>query len=402
MKLLFLTLLDFISIEEHNIYTDLLREFRKHNHEVYVISPFERRTKKHTQIIYEDATTILKLRIGNIQKTGVVEKGITTVLLERILISGIKKYFSQIKFDLILYSTPPITFGKAIEFLKKRDNAKTYLLLKDIFPQNAIDLGMLSKNGWKKLIYNYFRLKEKKLYAISDYIGCMSKANCCYLMEHNTEIDCKKVEVCPNCIDVQDLFIEENEKSEMRIKYGIPLDKTVFVYGGNLGKPQGIPFLVECLKTQLENRQVFFLIVGDGTEFHVLSSFFQQYKPNNMKLMERIPKDDYDKMITSCDVGMIFLDHRFTIPNFPSRLLSYMQAKLPILAVTDFNTDVKEVIEKGKFGWWCESNNSQNFAKLCETIPLEDISEKGNRGYQILQNEFSVTKCYQIIIRKLA
>ena len=44
----------------------------------------------------------------------------------------------------------------------------------------------------------------------------------------------------------------------MRIKYGIPLDKTVFVYGGNLGKPQGIPFLVECLKTQLENRQVFF------------------------------------------------------------------------------------------------------------------------------------------------
>ena len=121
MKLLFLTLLDFISIEEHNIYTDLLREFRKHNHEVYVISPFERRTKKHTQIIYEDATTILKLRIGNIQKTGVVEKGITTVLLERILISGIKKYFSQIKFDLILYSTPPITFGKAIEFLKKRE-----------------------------------------------------------------------------------------------------------------------------------------------------------------------------------------------------------------------------------------------------------------------------------------
>ena len=65
-----------------------------------------------------------------------------------------------------------------------------------------------------------------------------------------------------------------------------------------------------------------------------------------------------------------------------------------------FNTDVKEVIEKGC--WWCESNNSQNFAKLCETIPLEDISEKGNRGYQILQNEFSVTKCYQIIIRKLA
>ena len=70
---------------------------------------------------------------------------------------------------------------------------KLIYFLKNIFPQNAIDLGMLSKNGWKKLIYNYFSFKRKKLYAISDYIGCMSKANCCYLMEHNTEIDCKKL-----------------------------------------------------------------------------------------------------------------------------------------------------------------------------------------------------------------
>lgn len=89
------------------------------------------------------------------------------------------------KFDLIIYSTPPITFQRAVEYVKERDNAQTYLLLKDIFPQNAVDIGILSKNGWKGLIYKYFRKKEKKLYGISDRIGCMSEANCKYILSHN-------------------------------------------------------------------------------------------------------------------------------------------------------------------------------------------------------------------------
>ena len=168
-----------------------------------------------------------------------IEKGISTITLEDRFVAGIKKYFSGSSFDLVLYSTPPITFCRAVEFVKRRDNAKTYLLLKDIFPQNAVDIGMMSKSGVKGLIYRYFRKKEKKLYAISDYIGCMSQANVDYVLKHNPEINPDIVEVCPNSIEVVDMRVDSATRSEMRRKYGIPLDKKVFVYGGNLGKPQG-------------------------------------------------------------------------------------------------------------------------------------------------------------------
>ena len=187
------------------------------------------------------------------------------------------------------------------------------------------------------------------------------------------------------------------ERNNMRNKYGIPLDKIVFVYGGNLGKPQGIPFLVECLKTQLKNEQAFFLIVGDGTEFNVLAIFFEKYKPKNMKLMKRLPKDDYDRMIAACDVGMIFLDHRFTIPNFPSRLLSYMQAKLPVLAVTDPNTDIGKVIVEGGFGWWCESNDETLFKVLVKEICGLRTRKMKNKSFAVLVECFSVKKYYQLI-----
>lgn len=394
MRLLFLTLIDFGSFNERNLYCDLLREFIKNGHEVYCISPAEKRTGIKTH--FEENGHLLKLKIGNTQKTNIVEKGISTLMLESQYISAIKKFFSDIKFDLVLYSTPPITLVGAVKYIKNRDGAITYLMLKDIFPQNAVDLGMMSSTGLRGLLYKYFRRKEKKLYEISDHIGCMSQANVDYLLKHNSEISPNKVEICPNCMEVHDMRLTEYERVELREKYGIPQGKTVFVYGGNLGKPQGIPFLVECLKTQLQNDQVFFLIVGNGTEFAKLQAFFDSVKPHNMKLIKQLPKDDYDRMIAACDVGMIFLDHRFTIPNFPSRLLSYMQAGLPILACTDANTDVGEVVVNGGFGCWCESNDVDAFANVLHMLSSKDMDSMGKNSYEYLTKYYSAEKIYNV------
>lgn len=399
MNILFLTLLDFNSIKENNIYTDLLREFVKHGHAVYVISPVERRKKQKTKLLREEKATILKLRIGNTQKTNIIEKGISTINIEPEFIRGIKRYFSNVKFDLILYTTPPITLCKAIEFVKKRDNAQTYLMLKDIFPQNAVDIGMLSKTGWKGILYRYFRDKEKKLYELSDYIGCMSQANVDYVLKFNPGIKTEKVGICPNSVEVIDRSAEEKERTDIRNKYDIPLYRKVFVYGGNLGKPQGIDFLIKCLKSQKKNDKVFFLIIGDGTEYEKIYNYIKEDQPENARLMKRLPKEDYDTMVAACDVGMIFLDYRFTIPNFPSRLLSYMQAKIPVLACTDVNTDIGKVIVDNGFGWWCESNNIEMFEKTIRIIMSCDTSKMKEAEYRILRENYSVKQVYDIIMK---
>ena len=401
MNVLFLTLLDFDSLDERNIYTDLLREFAKHGHNLFVISPVERRKNQETKLLKTDKATILKLKIGNTQKTNIIEKGISTISIEPLLIAAIKKYFSDVKFDLVIYSTPPITFCNAIEFVKKRDGAKTYLLLKDIFPQNAVDLGMMSKSGIKGLIYRVFRKKEKKLYRISDYIGCMSQANVDYVLKHNPDINPEKVEICSNSVEVVDMSVDEKTRDEIRRKYDIPLDKKIFVYGGNLGKPQGIDFMIECLKSQEKNDAVFFLIVGDGTEYGKIETYVQRNKPTNVKLMKRLSKEDYDKLVGACDIGMIFLDYRFTIPNFPSRLLSYMQAKIPVLAVTDPNTDIGNVCVDNGFGWWCESNQVKAFHKVVEEAVQSDLRAMGETGFKYLEDNYSSETAYQIIMRHL-
>lgn len=396
MNVLFLTLLAFDSLQERNIYTDLLREFVKNGHKVFAISPTEKREGKETHIITEDNAKILRLQIGNTQKTNIIEKGISTVMIEPTFKKAIKTYFSDVKFDLVLYSTPPITLVSAIEFVKKRDGARTYLLLKDIFPQNAVDIGMMSKAGLKGMLYKHFRRQEKKLYKISDRIGCMSQANVDYVIKHNPDVDPAIVEVCPNSIEVVDKSVDAETRKKIREKYNIPIEKKVFVYGGNLGKPQGIPFLIECMKKCSDIEDAFFLIVGDGTEYGLLEEYVKTTEQKNLKLMKRLPKEDYDTMVGACDVGMIFLDHRFTIPNFPSRLLSYMQAKLPVLAVTDPNTDIGKVITEGGFGWWCESDDAEQFYQLVSVFK-PDVKFNKN-AFEYLYDRYSSSLSYTTIV----
>ena len=397
MNVLFLSLGRYWTIKENEGYTDLLREFIRHGDKVYILSPTERREGNKTQLIEEENSVILKVKTGNIQKTNIVEKGISTVLIETQFLNAIKKYFSHIHFTLILYPTPPITFVKVVEYVKKRDGAKTYLLLKDIFPQNAVDLGMISKKGLKGILYRYFRNKERKLYEISDGIGCMSPANVKYILDHNPEVESAKVEVCPNVIEIKDKSISQDLSKEVRLKYGLPLNKKIFVYGGNLGRPQGINFLIRCVESQKENDDVFFFIVGDGTEYEKLEEYYKSGNQKNFMLMKRLPKADYDTVVAACDVGLIFLDYRFTIPNFPSRLLGYLQAKLPVLACTDINSDIGKVITEGGFGWWCKSDSIENFNNVIREILQTDTTILGEKAYQYLRDNYTTERGYDII-----
>ena len=398
MNVLFMTIGKMDNIEEHTIYCDLLRYFRDAGHSEYTISPYEKRTGLQTAYEEKNGIHMLHVRTGNVTgMVSLIEKGLAQLSIEPIFIKAIKKYYSNVKFDLVMYSTPPITFCNAIEYVKRRDNAKTYLLLKDIFPQNAVDIGMMSKSGIKGHLYKFFRNKEKKLYGLSDYIGCMSPANVEYVKQNNPEIDNYRVEVCPNCIEVVDKSINAEERRSIRKKYDIPLEKRVFVYGGNLGKPQGIDFLIECLHSQENSKDNYFLIVGDGTEYGKIEEFVKSSNQNNIRLMKRLPQEDYDTMVGACDVGMIFLDHRFTIPNFPSRVLSYMQAKIPVLACTDPNTDIGKIIEEAGFGSWCESNDVNGFVECVNKImQIQSVAEK---EWNYLNKYYSTRNGYDIIMK---
>lgn len=397
LNVLFVSLCSIEDFESQGIYTDLLKTFRDHGHNVFAIAPREKRTGLPTEFVDLDDVKVLRVSIGNIQKTNLIEKGVSTLLVKSRFLNAYNTYLADQQFDLIIYATPPTTIAGFIESIKKRTGAKAYLLLKDIFPQNSLDLGMLSKRGIKGLIYRFFKATEESTYAAADWIGCMSEANRDYLLMHEPQLHPECVEVNPNSLIPRDM--SDIDAMYFKEKYGIPSDRTVFVYGGNLGRPQCVEFLIELLKLNEQKPVGFFLIAGSGTDRSKLENYFDKAAPDNAKLLPNLPRSEYDAMLCACDVGLILLDYKFTIPNFPSRMLSYMQASLPIAAATDEVCDLGRLAEENGFGIHGFSDSAEAFLEKCRLISASDIVAMGERSREYFESNYTSEHSYEVIVR---
>jgi glycosyltransferase involved in cell wall biosynthesis len=228
----------------------------------------------------------------------------------------------------------------------------------------------------------------------------MSPANKSYLQEQNPEIPLNKIEICPNCIELIDTQPSKKNTS-IREKFGIPIGgETIFIYGGNLGKPQGLDFLLEILKSNNHKSDRFFIIAGSGTEYSKMEQAFKTCRFSNAVLLPNLPKNEYDQLVQTCDVGLIFLDPRFTIPNYPSRLLSYLEYKMPIIVATDLVSDVGQIAEENHYGFFVPNGDLEQFNQHLEKFILNKslISTMGENGYKFLMENYTVDKSYQIIM----
>ncbi|MGE0090531.1 MAG: glycosyltransferase family 4 protein [Bacteroidales bacterium] len=397
-NILFLTLSNFEDIKKNAIYPDLVRTLSNYC-EVSVVAPREKRTGLETELSDHGNIKILKVKTGNITKcNNFIEKGISTLRIESQYMKAIRKYFSNIKFDLVLYSTPPITFTKIIKHSKQRQNSKSLLLLKDIFPQNAVDIGLIRNNG---LIHKYFIRKEKSLYAISDRIGCTSENNISFVKMNNPQIDPNKVIICRNSIDPRPKEYFQKNGHGRRI-LNISDEATIFLYGGNLGKPQAIDFLLLFIEQFHRVNNSHLVIIGSGSEYSRIEKFIQENKSKNVVLKSALPKKDYNDIMMDCDVGLVFLDHRFTVPNNPARFTEYMEASLPMLAATDKATDTREWLENKRIGFWVESKPEFIDEMIEKAQILADDknlrTEFGNNGRLFLEDKFTVQETARTII----
>lgn len=387
MDILYLTLKN-PNLKEEGIYPDLINALTAAGHKVTIAFADSPHNTPHTKIVTEQGVRILKVTTGEMFGVNFIKKGISTLLLEPRLKSAVKKFLAGDHFDLVLYATPPVTFANVVSYCKKVYGCRAFLMLKDIFPQNAVDIGLFGKGG---IIHRFFRNKEKKLYALSDIIGCMSEGNAVYLKEHNPDIGDDKIIVFPNTIKVPPL---KNEG----LKF-ITGRKLRLVFGGNLGRPQAIDHLMKVIqydKSPIYDK-VEFIFAGNGSEAELVRRTCE--KCSNARFIDYLPPDEYTRLMDTCDIGIVSLDVRFTIPNYPSRILSYMSMAKPIIACTDPNTDIRELLTKeAECGLWCRSDDVEAFWKCIEEMMDEKKrNTMGMNGRRYLEENFDVSRSVELI-----
>lgn len=382
MNILYLSAVPFKFDKNPSIYTDLIQELTGFGDKVTILSitsdlkPFQIKkiSKKNIDLIY----------IGSFQlyNVNIFRKGLSILSLPFFMRRAIKGLDLK-KFEVVLYETPPITWAGIVKEIKKKNKIKSFLMLKDIFPQNAVDIGLMKKEG---VIFKYFKRKEKLLYEISDYIGCMSKGNMDYILKNNPEISQEKVYYFPN-----------TKKDTGNRSMDFEKENLQFVYGGNMGLPQGVLNIAPAITYFKNDKGIEFIFVGKGTEWNKINEYFKEQK--NVKVLESLPREEYEKLLSTCDAGFIFLDSRFTIPNYPSRTLAYLEKGIPIIAATDKNTDIRNLVQDNNVGLW---SCSDDIASLIENIKImkenkEIRKEFSKNARELFLKEFQVERSVELL-----
>ena len=379
--------------KNEDIYAVLMNEFIQNGHEVLIIAPTQDR--KHSELVIESGMKVLRVPTLKLFGKNKIVKGIANIFLPFLFKKALKKHKISLDFDLIIIPTPPITLIDVALWIKKKSSGKLYLILRDIFPQNAVDLKIMNPNG---LIHSYFRKKEIKLYKESDSIGCMSPANVEYIIKHNSYLDTSKLHLLPNWENPQ--IIEDSDDDEsIRVQYGLE-NKIVAIFGGNIGLPQKMENIINLAKNCQELEDLVFLIIGDGTEKNRINEMVNSMKLKNVIFKDSLPQIIYNKILRLADIGLISLSEDFTIPNFPSKVNAYYSLKKPVLASVDVNTDFGPIQEKINCGFWSEAGNTALFKKnLLKLYYSEELREElGKNGYDYLVNNLSLSQSYNRIL----
>ena len=403
MNVLFFSMLNVLSLDDHNLYSDLIRIFIENGHHVTIINTIEQRNESAYKQNKKNASKqldIIEANIGDITNTPFLKKGLSLIAFQNQIIASIKKRKDLYKIDLFLAAIPPITFDRITKYIKKRFNAKVFLLLKDIWPASIFDISV--KNGYliKLLGCSFLRHCEKLTYRGADKIGCISQGSLEYVKKNNEYIDDGKLCVVYNSFTPMTISHLTNiERQTVRVKYSIPKDRICLIFGGTMGVGQNISFVVDCIR-ECKELNCHFVICGSGIQFSIIEDFYKKEKPQNLTLINRLPKIEYEKVLDACDIGLLFIRYTAQTVNYPYRLLSYMEYSKPIFASTDPVTDLPQMINENQWGWTCYSNDPKLFKETLQKCLCSNIDEYGKRAREGLERYFSAQDSYNTIIKE--
>jgi len=377
----------------NGLFAQLINEFKENGHHVCVSAKGQDIT--NTCVRQENGIEVLRIKCNDF--TGVSSNVKKALAYQEYCMKQryyTKKLFKDKKFDLIISHSLPPELAYIVGGLKSFFKCPFYLIQSDFIWQDAVAFGYFSE---KSPIALYYRFWEKKMFKKADFIGCPTKGNVSFIKKYYNFIKDEQFDFLPfwqNEINVQPNY-------QLREEFGLK-DKFVVIYGGSVGAAQRIEHIVELAEACKDYKDIAFVILGKGAYLDVIKGMVADKQLENVVFKAFLPQDQYLSFLAACDVGMIILNERMATPNFPSKSLSYLNMRVPILAALDHTTDFGEYLEDNNAGLWGYSDDIQTLKKkLVSYYENKELREKvKENGYQLFKNHLTTQQAYQAIINK--
>jgi len=300
------------------------------------------------------------------------------------------------KYDIILVTSPPLFVGMTAYVLSKIKRVPFVFEVRDLWPESAIDTGVLTNKTIIKIAYKF----ERFLYKRAKFINVLTPAFRDKLIEKG--IAPEKIKFIPNAADfslsekLMD-FDGESFKKELGLE-----DKFVITYVGAHGVANHLIQLIDAAE-YLKDTNVVFQLIGSGMQKQMLQDeTTKRGLQEHIIFRDPVAKEDVFKYIMASDMGTSVLKKVDTFKTiYSNKTFDYMSCRTPILLAIDGVS--RELVEDAKCGIYVEPENAKDIAVNIKYIYKQNqkLKEMGGNGYDYARKHFDREKLAQEYLNHL-
>ena len=373
---------------------DLSREFVRQGHELTVFLPAPD-LPRPWMIDYSDGVQVVRLRAPRTKDVNYVRRILGEWLMPYMMVHNLRKSsLATEQWDGVIWYSPSIFHAPMVRVLKRRSNCRGYLIVRDIFPDWAVDVGLLRRG----MAYRFLKHVELKQYEVADVIGVQTLGSMKYFESWRSEKSNRHLEVLQNWLDKPAIA-----RCRLRIDETSLAGRKIFVYAGNMGIAQGMDILLDLVDRMQARKDIGFLFVGRGNAAVRLRRDAVARGINNTLFYDEIDPDEIPDLFAQCFAGIVALDTRHKSHNIPGKLITYLQNGLPVFANVNFGNDLVSLIRREKVGEVCENNDLDELEqRLLALISNVDADPQlRSRCFDLYERQFSVSKAVQQLVAAL-
>jgi glycosyltransferase involved in cell wall biosynthesis len=370
---------------------DLADAFRALGHNPTAVVPGELEGKSYELIEYS-GVEVLRLAAPPTRRSSKLGRAIAECLLPFVMLRKLR--LSPLRsrpWDVVVWYSPPIFFAPLVWTMRRKSRrCRTYLILRDIFPEWALHLGLLARGP----AYYFFKGVALLQYSVSDVIGIQTDSNRDFLPNW-LKRDRKRIETLHNWLAKTPI-----KACSINLEKTSLAGRTIFAYVGNLGIAQGVEFILETAAFLNGSQDVGFLFVGRGSEFGRLKEASLARGLDNVLFFDEIDPAEIPALLAQCHVGLVALHPAHKTHNVPGKFVSYVRYGLPVLARLNADSDLEQLILTSGVGEAYVGDSVAEFSRLVEKMAKDDFGRKrmSERGLDLGEHMFSPERAAQQIL----
>ena len=337
------------------------------------------------EIQVENGITVIRVKTLPHHNVNYIVRGVSQLIMPVLFLMKLRRH--RIRPDAAVVYSPPLPLALVGSWLARK-GVRNVLNVQDLFPQNAIDLGILKRPAQIR----FFQALERYAYRTADIVTVHSAGNHRMVLQQHPELGAR-LRILHHWVDVEH-HDGGHAAVDFRNRWGIT-QKHVAVFAGVMGPSQYLDLVLEVADRMRDETDLLFLLVGDGKEKERLQQAAKERGLTNVRFEGFISREVYPDLLAACTIGLVCLSPQNKTPVVPGKILGHMAAGLPVAAFLHTASDGHAMIREAGCG--VSANSADVDACVAALTGMirqdDDIKSMGDSGRRYATDHFSKQVC---------